>query len=389
MFTLLAKLFIKDYKNYSDPKVREHYGLLSGGIGVVLNFFLFAGKMAAGILTGAISVIADAFNNLTDAASSVISFIGFKVSVKPTDKEHPFGHGRMEYISGFIVSMLIFMVGFELIKSSIEKIITPEDINFSTLSVVILAVSIVIKLYMFIYNNRTAKAIDSAAMRAVATDSLTDSVATFAVLLSLLLYKFFGWHTDAICGLIVAVFIIFNGYSSAKETVGLLLGKAPDPEYVKEICETVKSHDCIIGVHDLIVHNYGAGRRIISLHAEVDSREDILQAHDQIDNIERELGEKYQCLAVIHMDPVAVGDKKTDELREKVEKIVNDINPEFQVHDFRIVNGNTHTNLIFDVLIPQNCKLTETAISEMIKKQTDKLPGNLNPVCHVERSFTE
>ncbi len=389
MFTLLTKLFIKDYKNYSDPKVREQYGLLSGGIGVVLNFFLFAGKMAAGILTGAISIIADAFNNLTDAASSVISFIGFKVSVKPTDKEHPFGHGRMEYVSGFIVSMLIFMVGFELIKSSIEKIVTPEDITFSTLSVVILAASIVIKLYMFIYNSRTAKAIDSAAMRAVATDSLTDSVATFAVLLSLLLYKFFGWQTDAICGLIVAVFIIFNGYSSAKETVGLLIGKAPDPEYVKEICETVKSHDCIIGVHDLIVHNYGAGRRIISLHAEVDSREDILQAHDQIDNIERELGEKYKCLAVIHMDPVAVGDKKTDELREKIEKIVADINPEFQVHDFRIVNGNTHTNLIFDVLIPQNCKLTGTVISETIKKQTDKLPGNLNPVCHVERSFTD
>lgn len=389
MFGLLAKIFIKDYKNYSDPKVREKYGLLSGAIGIALNFLLFAGKLIAGIMTGAISIVADAFNNLTDAGSSVISFIGFKISVKPTDKEHPFGHGRMEYVSGFIVSMLIFMVGFELIKSSVEKLITPEQITFSTVSVCILAASVIIKLYMFAYNSRTAKAIDSAAMRAIARDSLTDSVATSAVLLSLILFKLFGWQTDAFCGILVALFIIYNGYTSASETAGLLLGKAPDPEYVKEICDTVKAHDCIIGVHDLIVHNYGAGRRIISLHAEVDSREDILEAHDQIDNIERELGDKYHCLAVIHMDPVAVGDKKTDELREKVEKIVYELNPEFKVHDFRIVDGSTHTNMIFEVVVPQNCKLTDSEIAGLIEKETEKLPGNLNVVCRAERSFID
>lgn len=387
MFSLLARIFIKDRKNYLDPTVREKYGMLSGVFGMILNIILFAGKLTVGVICGSIAMTADAFNNLTDAASSVVTFIGFRLAAKPTDREHPFGHGRMEYVAGLTVSILILTVAIELAKSSISGIITPEPIVYSTIAVVVLAASILVKFYMFLYNRATAKKIDSAAMRAVASDSLSDCAATFTVLLSLLANKFFGWQIDAVCGLIVAVFIFFNGFSSAKETIGLLLGTAPDKELVDEILHTVTAHQGVIGVHDLMVHNYGAGRKFISLHAEVDSKVDAIVSHDKIDNIERELEQKYKCVAVIHMDPVLVGDKKTEELKEMVLKILSDMNENYTVHDFRIVDGRTHTNLIFDVVIPQDSKINPVMLKERIRAKVKEQSPDYHVVCQIEKSY--
>lgn len=389
MFGLLARIFIKDRKNYADPKVRESYGILSGVFGFVLNLLLFAGKLVFGTLCGSISMTADAFNNLSDAASSVVTFIGFRLASKPTDREHPFGHGRMEYVAGLAVSILILTVGIELVKSSLEGIFSPEPTEFSYAAVIMLCASVLVKFYMFVYNKVTAKKINSAAMNAVASDSITDCVATLTVLVSLFAYKLFGWQIDAVCGLLVALFILYNGFRSAKETVGLLLGTAPDKALVEDICNTVTSHSEIIGVHDLMVHNYGPGRQFISLHAEVDSRADILAAHDKIDNIERELEQKYKCIAVIHMDPVLVGDKKTDELREVVVGIVKEIDSDFSVHDFRIVDGKTHTNLIFDVLVPQDKKVDFVELKDNIKKRVKEVSPDYHVVCQVEKSFVE
>lgn len=389
MFGLLARIFIRDRKNYADPKVRESYGILSGVFGFILNLFLFAGKLVFGTLCGSISMTADAFNNLSDAASSVVTFIGFRLASKPTDREHPFGHGRMEYVAGLAVSILILTVGLELAKSSVEGIFSPEPTEFSYPAVIVLCASVLVKFYMFVYNKVTAKRIDSAAMKAVASDSITDCAATLTVIVSLFAYKLFDLQIDAVCGLLVALFILYNGFRSAKETVGLLLGTAPDKALVDEICHTVTSHSEIIGVHDLMVHNYGPGRQFISLHAEVDSRADILAAHDKIDNIERELEQKYKCIAVIHMDPVLVGDKKTDELREVVVGIIKEIDPDFSVHDFRIVDGKTHTNLIFDVVVPQDRKVDFAELKETVKKRVKEVSPDYHVVCQVEKSFVE
>lgn len=389
MFSLLAKIFIKDGKNYKNSEVREKYGTLSGVLGVFLNVVLFIGKLVVGMLCGSISVTADAFNNLGDAASSVVTFIGFKLAAKPTDGEHPFGHGRMEYVAGLTVSMLILTVGLELAKSSVKGIIDPVSPEFSYWAVAVLVASVLVKLYMFYYNKTTAKKIDSAAMSAVALDSITDCVATIAVLLSLVLYKLFAWQIDAVCGLVVAVFILYNGFRPAKETIGLLLGKVPEKELTERIYNAVVAHSEIIGVHDLMVHDYGPGRRFISLHAEVDSRSDIMLAHDKIDNVERELEQKFGCIAVIHMDPVLVGDEKTDRLKALVCKIVADIDGECSVHDFRIVDGRTHTNLIFDVLIPQDCKIDSLSMKNQIKERVKEVSPDYHVVCQIEKSFVE
>lgn len=389
MFSLLAKIFIKNKNNYENPEVREKYGTLSGVLGAFLNVVLFAGKLFVGMLCGSISVTADAFNNLGDAASSVVTFIGFRLAAKPTDREHPFGHGRMEYVAGLAVSILILTVGLELAKSSIEGIINPVAPEFSYWAVGVLIFSVLIKLYMFYYNKTTAKRIDSAAMSAVALDSITDCVATVAVLLSLVLYKLFAWQIDAVCGLVVAIFILYNGFRSAKETIGLLLGKVPEKDLTERIYNVVVAHSEIIGVHDLMVHDYGPGRRFISLHAEVDSRSDIMLAHDKIDNVERELEQKFGCMTVIHMDPVLVGDEKTDRLKELVCKIVADIDCECSVHDFRIVAGHTHTNLIFDVLIPQDCKVDSLNLKNQIKERVKEASPDYRVVCQIEKSFVE
>jgi cation diffusion facilitator family transporter len=314
MFTLLSRLFIKDNKNYQDNKVREGYGKLAGILGIILNALLFLAKLIAGLITGSISIVADAFNNLTDAGSSLITFIGFKLSSKPTDKEHPFGHGRMEYVAGFVVSMLIFLVAFELFKESVTKLITPTALEFSVVAVIILALSVLVKLYMFTYNFITGKKINSSAMKATATDCLSDCVSTIVILATLIIYKVTNFNIDAFAGLAVSILIFFAGFANAKETIDLLIGTAPDPEYVEKIAKKVLSLDGIIGIHDLIVHNYGPGRQIISMHAEVDANENVNEAHDKIDNAEIVLEKEFNCIAVIHMDPIVQNDERVNML---------------------------------------------------------------------------
>ncbi|MBQ4628545.1 MAG: cation transporter [Clostridia bacterium] len=389
MISLLAKLFIRDHKKTELPNVRNAYGVLCGGMGIFLNIVLFIIKLIAGTLSGAISVTADAFNNLTDAGSSVITLIGFRMAGQKPDKDHPFGHGRIEYVSGFIVSIIIILVGFELAKTSIEKIISPERAVFNTVSALILGCSVLVKAYMAFYNFSVGKKISSSSMRATALDSLSDCVSTVVVLICLVLSLFIDVNLDAYCGLAVSAFVLFSGIRAAKETIDPLLGTPPEKEFIDEIADTVytNGNGSILGIHDLIVHDYGPGRTMISLHAEISEEADLLQMHDLIDNIERKLREKLHCDAVIHMDPIAVHDETVSEVRESVLKIVKDIDQNLSIHDFRIVKGPSHTNLIFDVVIPFEIKNDEKAIKEKISSQIKNINENYYAVINVDNSY--
>ena len=373
MFGILSRLFIKNGKNYENPEVRRAYGTLSGALGIFLNIILFAGKLTAGIISGSVAIVADALNNLSDAGSSVITLIGFHMAGQKPDKGHPFGHGRIEYISGLIVSMLIILMGFELGKSSVEKIITPTGTEFSIIAVIILAASILVKLYMCFYNRSVGKKISSPAMMATAADSLSDCVATTVVLACTLITKFTGTDLDGICGTAVAIFIFIAGIRAAKDTIDPLLGVPPTEEFVNEIGETVMSHKGVLGFHDLVVHDYGPGRRMISLHAEVPADEDLLKTHDTIDNIERELSVKLGCDAVIHMDPIETDDKITMETRRKIAELVKIIDERVTIHDFRMVMGKGHTNLIFDISLPSELVGQEKEIKEALEKALNDL----------------
>lgn len=388
MINLLSKLFIKDRFNYGDKKVREDYGKLSGIVGVVLNLILFAGKFIAGLLSGAISIMADAFNNLTDAGSSIVTFIGFKLSSKPNDSDHPFGHGRMEYVAGFIVSILIFLVGFELIKSSVEKLISPSSVEFSILALVILCVSVLVKFYMFIYNRSIAKKIDSVTVKATASDSFNDCIATAVVVICFVINKFTSVNLDGIAGILIALFILYSGFMSAKETINLLLGTAPDSEYVEKIEKKLLSLKGITGVHDLIVHNYGPGRQIISLHAEVDANANVNEAHDDIDNAERILEQEFDCIAVIHMDPIDMNNPKRKQYLALSQEIVRSIDERFSIHDFRMTEGYTHVNLIFDLTIPHDCEIPQDKIKQIIGEKIKEQNPNLNVVCKIEYAYS-
>lgn len=370
MVTLLSKLFIKNSGDHADPAVRRAYGILCGGIGIFLNILLFIGKFIAGTIASSVSIVADAFNNLSDAGSSVVTLIGFRLSGKKPDPEHPYGHGRIEYVSGLIVAMVIILMGFELMSSSIGRIIHPESTEFSLVSLGILIVSILVKAYMFFYNRATAKKIDSVAMKATATDSLTDCIATLAALISMLTGKLFDWKIDGWCGAFVSLFVLYSGFNAARDTISPLLGQPPSTELVKDIEETVMAHEGILGMHDLVVHDYGPGRMMMSLHAEVPAKADILEMHDRIDNIEKELNEKFMCEAVVHMDPVENDDAETNLVKERVLEIVHGIDPELKMHDFRIVRGPSHTNAIFDIVVPFNFKLSDSELRSAIN---DKL----------------
>lgn len=366
MITILSKLLIKNHTDYENATVRKAYGILCGGIGIALNLLLFFGKLFAGFFSGSIAITADAFNNLSDAGSSIVTLLGFKLAGQQPDSTHPFGHGRFEYISGMIVSFLILLMAFELFKSSVVKILHPETPECTALVVIILLVSILVKFYMAIYNLTIGKKITSVAMKATATDSFSDMFATGVVLISLIVSYFTGFSVDGYCGIAVAVFILFSGINAAKDTIGPLLGQAPDPEFVQQVNDIVMSHPGILGVHDLMVHNYGPGRIHLSLHAEVPADSDILEMHDLIDLIEHELRSSLQCTAVIHMDPICINDPETIALGEMVKEILAEIDPVLTMHDFRIVKGPTHTNLIFDVVAPFSFHLSDHALIEII-----------------------
>ena len=387
MVTILSRWFIRNHEEYTNPDVRRAYGVLTGAVGIILNVILFAGKYLAGFLSGSVSVMADAFNNLSDAGSSFITLLGFHLAGKKPDPEHPFGHGRIEYISGLIVSMLIIVMGVELLKTSVQKIMNPQQMEISLITVLVLLASIVVKVYMSMYNRSYGKKLDSSAMKATATDSLSDCITTTVVLLSMLVYQFLHVNLDGWSGLVVAFFILIAGISSARDTLSPLLGEAPDEEFVKEVEQMVMNHPDVVGVHDMVVHNYGPGRVMISLHAEVPGNQDIYSLHDEIDLIERELKQKFQCEAVIHMDPIATDDERVMGLRKEVEVLVKEYDMELTIHDFRMVEGPTHTNLIFDVVVPQGYKKTDEEISSEIARRITEKWHNYFAVIKMEKRY--
>ncbi len=385
MIKLLARLFVKADKE--GEELRGAYGMLCSGAGIALNILLFVIKFIAGSLSGAISVTADAFNNLSDSGSSLITMLGFRLAAKKPDPEHPFGHGRIEYLSGIAVSILIVLMGFELLTSSVNKIISPEAPEINLLVFIILAVSIAVKFYMFLFNRKYAKICNSAAMKATSTDCLSDMISTSVVFVSMLISYFTNVNIDAYCGVAVALFILFAGLKSAYETIGPLLGQPPEPDFVESIEKIVLSSESVIGVHDLIVHDYGPGRCIISLHAEVPASGNILEIHDEIDNVERELSEKLGCLAVIHMDPIETDNENAMRLKELAVAVCTEIDDKLTLHDFRIVEGNTHTNLIFDVVVPHGYRLSDGELKKLISEKIKHTNPTLYSVITIDKSF--
>lgn len=387
MLKLLTRFFIPNSENVHQPKVRSAYGVLCGVYGIFLNLLLFIGKYFAGILSGSMAITADAFNNLSDAGSSLISLLGFVLASKKPDLDHPYGHGRIEYLAGLGLSVVIIIMGVELGKSSVEKIITPQAVQPGLLPAVILFASIAVKLYMSMYNKKIGKKINSAAMQAAATDSLSDSVATAVVLLSMGLNWLFNINIDGYTGLLVAAFIIFAGFNAARDTLSPLLGKAPDAELVQSIEDIVLSHPEVVGIHDLIVHDYGPGRIMASLHAEVDGSGNIFHLHDAIDSAEMEIKKTCGCLVSIHMDPIEADDTEVSHMRHAVAEKLQELDPVISIHDFRMVPGPTHTNLIFDAVVPAAYKSSDEALAKQIRELINSTWPERYAVVNIDRSY--
>ena len=384
MIALLSRLFLRDTQD--EEAVRHGYGMICGAVGIFLNLILSCFKIILGALIGSLAIQADGFNNLGDVGSSLVSLGGFVLSHKKPDKEHPFGHGRAEYLSALIIAFLILLMGVELIKSSVESLIShaPAPV-FTVAAFAVLLCSIAVKLYMALYNTRYGKKYASSAMLATAKDSLFDCITSGAVLLSMALNHFWGLNADPWCSLAVSLLILWGGYGTAKATVDLLLGQKPDPELLKSIADTVMDHEGVMGVHDLVVHDYGPGRKMITLHAEVDEKADMLSTHDMIDNIEWELNEKYNCLSTIHMDPIAVNNPETDAAKEQVKMALARIDERITIHDFRLVRGQTHTNLVFDLSAPFDIKLSDGELKARAAAEIAAVDHAFNPVITVDR----
>ncbi len=385
MINLLAKLFIKDKDNVKDPAVRHSYGVLMSVVGIVTNLVLSLLKLVFGTLCGSIAVTADALNNLSDAGSQIISLISFKISSKPADRDHPFGHARIEYVASMIVSFLVLLVGWELMSESISKIITPAKAEFSNAVIVVLCVSIVGKLWLGISGKIVAKRIGSSVIRATSADSLSDAIATSAVLVSALICRFTGLQTDAYMGAIVSIVIIIAGIKILNDTKNSILGSPPDPEVIEAIKTITGEYPEILGIHDLVVHNYGPGNTIASLHAEVDGKEDVYLIHDVIDNIEKRLYDELRVRATIHMDPVVTGDERVDELRALTLEAVKQIDSRLGIHDFRFVQGLTHSNLIFDITAPFEVKRSNTELIELTQQKITEINQTYFAVITIDR----
>ncbi len=385
----MIKRFVKNHENTEEPLVRSAYGTICGVCGIFFNILLFILKIVAGMLAGSLAVTADAFNNLSDAGSSIITLAGFRLAGKKPDPDHPFGHGRMEYIAGFIVSVLIMLMGFELAKASFEKFFDPKMPEFTLLTVGILLASILVKFYMSTYNKKYGKKISSPAMLATAADSLSDTVSTAVVLASGIICRISGFiYLDSICGLLVSAFILLSGYNAAKDTVSPLLGQPPSKEFVEQVESIVLSNPQIIGIHDLVVHNYGPGRVMVSLHAEVSCEESVLVLHDIIDCTENLIAEKLNCEAVIHMDPIDTGNPKLAEIHDMLENIVKKVDAGAMFHDLRMVPGDTHTNLIFDVVIPFESECDEKEAKNMIRACVKEFDPVYECVIKIDKNYT-
>ena len=387
MIKLLTKLFIKDHENVANAAVRRAYGTMCGLYGIFLNLLLFAGKYFAGVVSGSVAITADAFNNLSDAGSSIITLLGFAIAGKKPDLDHPFGHGRAEYLAGLALSAVIILMGFELAKSSFDKILHPEPINTGLLPALILVCSILVKFYMCLYNRSVGKKIHSAAMQATATDSLSDSVATAVVLLSMGISYFFHVNIDGYAGLLVAVFIVYAGFNAAKDTVSPLLGQAPDPEFVQQVADIVTAHPEVVGIHDLVVHDYGPGRVMVSLHAEVRGDGNIFALHDAIDTAENELKDRLGCIATIHMDPIEADNSEVSQMRTAVLAKVKELDHVISIHYFRMVPGPTHTNLIFDAVVPADYPESDEELAANIRQQIHQAWPDRYAVVTIDHSY--
>ena len=388
MVNFLIKHLIPHSDQTGDPAVREAYGTLAGCVGICLNVLLFVGKFVAGSIVGSIAVTADAFNNLSDAGSSLITLFGFRLAGKRPHSDHPFGHGRIEYVAGLIVSLLIILMGVTLARESLDKMLHPQDVTFSLLSAGILAASILVKLYMYSYNRALSKKLNSSTLKATATDSLSDAFATLAVLISMIISHLTGLRIDGYAGILVALMILWGGFGAARDTISPLLGTAPDPEFVKKIQSIVRSCPVVTGMHDLVIHDYGAGRRMISLHAEVPANGDILATHDAIDLVERRLHDELNCHAVIHMDPVETDNAAVNAVRQRVlEALHAQMDSAVRIHDCRMVTGPTHTNLIFDLLLPMDSPLTEEAAKKQAEAIVSALDPHYNAILTIDKGY--
>jgi len=386
MVTLLAKQLIPNHENTADAAVRQAYGSLCGFMGILLNLLLFGGKYLAGLLAGSVAVMADAFNNLADAGSSIVTLLGMRLAGMKPDPDHPFGHGRIEYITGVAVSIMIIVVGFELGQDSVNQIKQPAPVDASLLSIGILVASILVKIYIFAYNRSVGHKINAPAMLATATDSLSDCISTAVVLVSMLLSRFLGINIDGWCGVLVATFIIYAGIKSTAETLSPLLGTPPDPEFVEQIETIVLSYDEIINIHDLVVHDYGPGRCMVTLHAEVPGNGDIFALHDAVDSAEMELREQLGCEATIHMDPISADNEKVASMRLQTALFASELGEGISIHDFRIVEGPTHTNVIFDAVVPYDVKLSPDELKGQLADFVAAWPHH-NAVITIDRPY--
>lgn len=385
MTKLLLKLFVKDYKNVQSPSVRSAYGTLSGIVGIVVNFFLAAAKFAVGTFFGSVAISADAINNLSDAGSSLLSLISFKISSRPPDREHPFGHARIEYVASMIVSFLILHIGINLLIDSFNKIINPVETKFGILSVFVLAGSIIAKLWLYFFNNKMGRSIKSSVLCATAMDSLSDTISTSAALVSVLVLRFFGIDIDAYAGIIVSFFIIYSGAKIFNDTKNSILGEAPSEATVEAIKSLVSEYPEALGVHDMIIHSYGVNNTIASLHIEVDGSCDIFKSHDMTDNIEKRIREELGIECTIHMDPLITDNERINELKKKVLDIVLSVDSSMQIHDFRVVEGESHTNLIFDICVPFEIKAKDSEVAEVVKQKIRELDGSFFAVVQIDR----
>ncbi|MBR4074464.1 MAG: cation transporter [Firmicutes bacterium] len=387
MHNLLLKAFVKDYQNTADPQVREAYGKLAGTVGIVSNTIVSVFKIAVGMIFSSISILADGLNNLADASSSLITLIGFRMASKPADEDHPYGHARIEYITGLIVSFLIIMLGVETLKSSAAKIMEPEPLQFSMIAVGVLVASIVVKLWQASFNMKMGEAIDSATLKATGADSRNDVISTTAVLISLLIGKFTGLQLDGYMGVLVALFILWSGICLIKETSDPLLGLAPDPTLVKQLEERVLAYEGILGIHDLVVHDYGPGRVFASVHAEVDANGNVMESHDLIDNIEKEVGAALKMELVIHMDPVDTKDPLTQIVKQQLQEVVANIEDIVNVHDVRVVPGYTHHNILFDIVVGACAKQSDSELKELLSEKMKEYDVKYRCVIEVDRNY--
>ena len=388
MTEFLVKRFVKNYDRVEEAQVRTAYGAMASMVGIGCNILLFLAKMAIGLLANSISVMADAFNNLSDAASSIVGFVGVKMAQKPADDDHPFGHGRIEYIAAFIVAFLVLQVGFSLFTGSVEKIFHPDDLTFKWVSVLVLGLSVGVKLWLSLFNRRLGKRINSKVMLATSADALGDAAATSAAIFSMLVYGIFGWNIDAVVGLAVSVVVMLAGINIAKDTLAPLIGEAIDPELYEQITNFVEGFDGIVGTHDLIVHNYGPSKSMASIHAEVPNDCDLEETHEIIDRIEREAARRFGLLLVIHMDPVETHDQRVLEFKAMVEDVIEKMDSRLSIHDFRMVDGRENINLIFDLVAPREYKGADVGkLKAEVSSQVRRRDKRCTCVITVENSF--